>query len=156
MTNVNQESRLAGRYIIVRTVSRVGDVGIFLALLWWLGQEWLVLAFAISAMFNYLTDFLGQKLWTFKSPEMRLFQLLREFCLYLAIRGGNIIAALGFWIFLHKVLGLGFWTATTVTVIVFWTIMFGLYRWLFIGSIRDLLGLVRETIRSASNKARSR
>ena len=153
--NVAQESHRVSRYLIVRIVSRGGDVGIFFTLLWLWGTEWLIPAFSVSAAFNYLTDFIGQKCWAFKSPDRRPMELLREFGLYIVVRGGNIAAAAGLFGLLYGLLGFRWWTAMTVVVIVFWTLVFGLYRWLFTGSVRDLLQLVRDLVHKVFAKARS-
>jgi putative flippase GtrA len=151
MTDLNQESNRVGKYLAVRVISRGGDIVIFLALLWWFGQEWFVAAFAVSAIFNYVTDFVGQKFWTFRNQDFGRQSLLREFVIYLAIRSGNLAAAAGFFGLMYGILKFSWLTSSIATVVFFWTIVFGLYRWLFVGSIKDLLHMLKRVFsRSAS------
>jgi hypothetical protein len=60
--HISEESRRARRYLVVRIVSRGGDVISFAALLYWLGMEWFVPAYAVTSIFDFVVDFLGQKL----------------------------------------------------------------------------------------------
>lgn len=144
--NISEESRRAGRYVTVRIVSRVGDIVLFAILLYVLGMEWFVSAFAISSIFNFAVDFLGQKLWAFNNHDKRPLELLREFFFYLVVRGGNIAAAGTVYYLLYGILGLKWYIAGAIVVAIFWPIAFGLYRWMFFGSVRDLFALLRNIL----------
>ncbi len=142
--DVKVEGRRAGRYTIVRVVSRSADVGTFVTLLWLWGVEWFVPAFAISASLNWMIDFWGQKLWAFENHDKTWQKLLREFGLYAALRLANMVAAVSCWGLLYSVIGLRWWTAALITAPIFWATWFTLSRWLFYGSVQDLGQLLKD------------
>ena len=107
-------------------------------------------AFAISALFNYVTDFFGQKLWTFQNLDNRPKEITKAFGCYMLIRGGNIACAAGLWYLLYGVLGVHWLVALAIVITIFWTVVFGLYRYLFIGSVHDLFEMIRKTFKSRS------
>ncbi len=153
--NVALEAKRAKRYFVIRLISRIGDVAIYASLLLLLGIEWLIPAFVISSIFNYTVDFWGQKLWTFEEKDRRLQKLLPEFGFYILIRGGNAFGALSTWYVLHMVLGVSLVTTTIITIMVFWTISFPLYRWLYVGSIKDLPDVIRKAKDDFNKRVRS-
>lgn len=149
-SQISEESKRAGRYLIVRIVSRAGDVISFAVLLYWLGMDWFVPAYAITTIFDFSVDFLGQKLWAFNNHDKRPLELLREFLVYLVVRSGNIAAATATYYFLYGVFGVKWYIATAIVIAIFWPLSFTLYRWLFVGSLIDLFALVRNTFRARS------
>ena len=142
-SDIAQEARRMKRYFIIRVISRGGDVIIYAVLLLIWGIEWLIPAFIISGIFDYTLDFFGQKLWAFEEKDRRLVKLLREFGFYLLIRGGNLLCAGGLWLLLHEVFGVPILTTSLIVIVVFWTLSFGFYRWLFAGSIKDLPAVLK-------------
>lgn len=154
--DVALEAKRAKRYFVIRIISRVGDVLIYASLLLLLGMEWLIPAFAISSIFNYTVDFWGQKLWTFEEKDKRIGKLLPEFGFYILIRGGNALGALSTWYVLHKLLGVSLVTTIIITIMVFWTISFPLYRLLYVGSIKDLPDVMRKVRDDFNKRVRSR
>lgn len=155
-TNIALEAKRAKRYFIIRIISRVGDVFIYASLLLLLGMEWLIPAFAISSIFNYTVDFWGQKLWTFEGRDQRIGKLLPEFGFYILIRGGNALGAVSTWYVMHMILGVSLVTTTIITIMIFWTISFPLYRWLYLGSIKDLGDVIKKAIDDFNKRVRSR
>lgn len=137
------EAGRAGRYTVIRIVSRTADVSIFTFLLWWWGLEWYAAAYLISASTNWCIDFWGQKLWTFRSSPGERLAMLREFGLYTLLRLLNAVAALSCWWALYTYVGLRWWVALLITMPIFWATWFTLSRWLFYGSVRDLPALLR-------------
>lgn len=154
-TTVALEVKRARRYFVIRLISRIGDLAIYASLLLTLGMEWLIPAFAVSSVFNYTLDFWGQKLWTFEEKDLRIKKLLPEFGFYILIRGGNALGALSTWFILHVTLEVSIVTTTIIIIMVFWTISFPLYRWLYVGSIRDLTDVIRKAKEDFNRRVRS-
>jgi|GEM_PF-6402597 hypothetical protein len=96
---------------------------------------------------QYLTSWwtFSDKNWAFNNHDKRPLELLREFLVYLVVRGGNIAAAAATYYFLYGILGVKWYIATAIVISIFWPIAFGLYRWLFVGSLTDLFALIRKT-----------
>ncbi|MDB5224952.1 MAG: hypothetical protein JWO43_574 [Candidatus Adlerbacteria bacterium] len=137
------ESKRAGRYIVVRGISKVADYSVVAIFVYILGFEWIAGAYLCGKVLDLMVDFAGQKLWAFTNPDMRMLELLRELVGYLAVRCGNFAASTGTIYILYNELGFPLWATGAVIIAVFVPISFGLYRLLFVGSLNDLFMLLR-------------
>jgi putative flippase GtrA len=138
------QAQYAGRFTIVRVVSRSGDLFISNLLILLYGESWFYPAIALAALFNCSVEYIGNKLWTFKESATMKRDTRKEIILYLLIRG--FYGAFGFTaiILLYKVLSFPYLISSIIVASVLWFLSFRAFKGLFSGIPRGLPRLFRK------------
>ncbi len=127
------------RYFIVKCISKGEYVVIPLLAYIQYGNKSLPYAFVISFFFSNILDFLGQKYWVFQNKKEFSWKILRDVFLYISLRTINFLCAAVLFSLLTEKLHISMFAAGFGVALIFIPISFILYRWLFVGAVRDLL-----------------
>lgn len=127
------------RYVIVKAISKGEYVVVSVATYFSVGSTYVPYAFAVSFFFSNILDFLGQKFLVFKNKKELSWKVLREIFFYSSLRMINFLCATFLFYLLTENLKMSIVAAGLVVASIFIPIGFLLYRWLFFGTIQDLL-----------------
>lgn len=127
------------RYVIVKCISKGEYVIVSLVTYFNYGSRYVPYAFAISFFFSNILDFAGQKYWVFKNKKEVSWRMLRDIFLYTFVRAVNFFCALWMYSILIENLHMSMIAAGMSVAVFFIPVGFLLYRWLFFGTISDIL-----------------
>lgn len=137
------KARYAGRFTIVRVVSRSGDLAISNLLIFVYGESWFYPAIIIAAGFNCTVEYVGSKLWTFQDARIIRRDTTKEVVLYLLIRAFYGIFGFASLFLLYKILSLPYLVSSVAVATVLWFISFQAFQGLFSGVPRGLPRILR-------------
>lgn len=137
-------ARHAGRFTVVRVVSRGGDLTISNTLILIYGERWFFPAVIIASIFNCGTEYLGNKFWTFGDSRIMGRGTGDELVLYLLIRGFYGMFGFSALFLLYKILSLPYLISSFMIASVMWFLSFRAFQGLFSGLPRGLPRTVRK------------
>ncbi len=141
---IKEESGRIYRYVIVKCISKGEYVLVTVATYLNYGSTYAPYAFAVSFIFANILDFIGQKYWVFKNKKELTMKMLRDVVLYSLVRGLNFFLVLLVYSVLTEYLHTSKLVAGLIILLIFVPLGFLLYRWLFIGKVRDLWDVLKK------------
>lgn len=137
-------ARRAGRFTVVRVVSRAGDLAISNTLIILYGESWFYPAIIMAGIFNCSVEYVGNKLWTFEDMRTIKRDTSKEVMLYLLIRGFYGLFGFTALILLYKALSLPYFVSSIIVASVLWFLSFKAFQGLFSGIPRGLPRVLRK------------
>ncbi|MBP6924417.1 MAG: GtrA family protein [Candidatus Pacebacteria bacterium] len=137
-------ARHAGRFTIVRVVSRAGDLTISNIMILLYGEHWFYLAIIIASVFNCSVEYLGNKFWTFGDMRTVRRDTQKELILYLLIRGFYGLFGFTALFVLYKILLFPYFISSITVASVLWFLSFKAFQGLFSGIPRGLPRTIRK------------
>lgn len=126
------------RYAVVKIVSK-GEYAIATLVTYTnYGINYAFYAFAVSFFFSNIIDFFGLKFWAFKNKIEFFWKEIMHALLYALIRSINTFLAASLFFVLTQYLEMNIFVAGAIMAIILIPTGFLLYRWLFVGTLRDL------------------
>jgi putative flippase GtrA len=131
-------ARHAGRFTVVRAISRGGDLAISNALIVAYGEAWFFPAVIIASVFNCSVEYLGNKLWTFEDIQTVKRNTAKEVFLYLLIRGFYGVFGFAALFLLYKIFSFPYFISSFAVASLLWFLSFRAFQGLFSGQTRGL------------------
>ncbi len=133
------------RETVVRGLSRGGDLAIANSLMLIYGDTYFLYATAFGAVWNGLTDFIGQRYWTYSRPPRSGKRLMMEVVPYATLRVVIAILGISTLTTMFFVFSLPYYVGSLTTTAVFWFISYKVTRVFFTGSSHGLPKWFRST-----------
>lgn len=142
------KARRLSRYTAIRLLSRLGDFMIANGLFYLYGATWFYPAIIFGAIFNVVSDYLGQKFWVFQGKAHAPIHKAtrRELFYFLVLRAAYALPALLAFIILYEFFNLPFVATSAIVMVAMMFVSFKDFEALFTNKAARTGGIVHRLL----------